>query len=120
MNFDELQQKIKDFNKERDWDKYHNSKDLILALMSEVGELAEIYKWLNQSELEEIQTNPQKKTLIEEELADIFNYIIVLSYNLDIDLLKVTQDKLEKNKLKYPTDKIKGIHSNFIQGIKGN
>jgi dCTP diphosphatase len=110
--FEEITLKIKEFNKVRDWDKYHNTKDLILALMTEVGELAEIYKWLNNEEVDFVQKDLEKKKRIEEELADIMNYIIVISYKLDINLLKSLEDKLEKNKLKYPVDKIKGNHSN--------
>lgn len=110
--FEEIILKIKEFNKERDWDKFHNTKDLILALVTEVGELAEIYKWLNDDEVNFVQNDFEKKTRIKEELADIMNYIMVISYKLDIDLLKSLEEKLEKNKLKYPVEKINGVHNN--------
>lgn len=118
-DFDKIKEKIKQFNLERDWDKFHNPKDLLIALVSEVGELAECYRWLNPNELESVHTSPEKKKKIEEEIADIMMYLITLSYKTNIDIFKVIEDKLEKNKLRYPIDKVKGIHSNPIEGFKG-
>ncbi len=79
MEFNELKEKIKMFNLERDWDKFHNPKDLLIALVSEVGELAECYRWLNDTELSKIHTDPIKKKKIEEEIADITMYLIMLA-----------------------------------------
>src|SRR3989344_8240888 len=104
-DFDKIKEKIKQFNFERDWDKFHNPKDLLIALVSEVGELAECYRWLNQNELESVHANPEKKKKIEEEIADIMMYLIILSYKTNIDIFKAIEDKLEKNKLRYPVDK---------------
>ena len=60
-NLEKLKEKIRQFNLERDWDKFHNPKDLLVALVSEVGELAECYRWLNNAELSKIHTDPIKK-----------------------------------------------------------
>ena len=114
-----LKEKIKAFNLERDWDQYHNPKDLLVALVSEVGELAECYRWLSPEELSRIHTHPEKKKNIEEEIADIIIYLLILSYKTDIDIIKAIENKLEKNKRKYPIEKTKGIHSNPIEGFKG-
>lgn len=117
-DLDSIKQKIKDFNLERDWDKYHNPKDLLIALVSEVGELAECYRWLNADELSRIHADPAKKKQIEEEIADIMMYLITLSYKTNIDIFKAVEQKLEKNKQRYPVEKIKGVHTNPIEGIK--
>jgi len=114
-----LKEKIREFNLERDWDKFHNPKDLVIALMSEVGELAECYRWLNDDELLRIHSDPVKKKKVEEEIADIMMYLIILAYKNDIDIFQAIEQKLEKNKRKYPVDKSKGIHSNPIEGYKG-
>ncbi|MBI4146236.1 nucleotide pyrophosphohydrolase [Candidatus Woesearchaeota archaeon] len=119
MDLHELQQQIKAFNQERDWDQYHNPKDLFVALVSEIGELADCYRWLNAEGIAKIHSDPEKRKKVEEELADIMIYLLILAYKTDIDLLRVAQEKLEKNKLKYPIDKSKGVHSNAIEGYKG-
>jgi dCTP diphosphatase len=112
--FEEVIKKIKKFNHDRDWDKYHNPKDLILALVSEVGELADHYRWASDDEILEIN----KKDEIAQELADIFSYLIILSYKIDVNLLDEVEKKLEKNNLRYPIDKMKGVHSNKHTGFK--
>jgi len=115
----ELIAQIKQFNHERDWDQYHNPKDLLVALVSEVGELAECYRWLNADELSQIHTDPDKKKKVEEEIADIIIYLLILSYKTDIDITTAIEQKLEKNRQRYPIEKVKGIHSNPLMGIKG-
>ena len=117
--FEELKEKIKQFNLDRDWDQYHNPKDLIIALFSEVGELAECYRWLNDKEVSQVHLDPDNRKKVEEEVADIFMYMLMFAYKTDIDLVKVIEEKLEKNSQKYPVDKVKGIHSNPLLGIKG-
>ena len=114
-----LIEEIKQFNKERDWDQFHNVKDLILALTSEVGELADCYRWLSEEEIEKVHSNPEKKKKIEEEIADILSFLLVISYKTNTNILDVLERKLEKNKLKYPVEKSKSIHSNKIEGFKG-
>ena len=118
-SLEELKAKVKQFNFERDWDQYHNPKDLVVALFSEVGELAECYRWLNNDEISSVHQDENKHKMVEEEVADILLYLITFSYKTGIDLIKVVEDKLEKNKLKYPIEKMKGIHSNPLTGFKG-
>ena len=118
-SLDEVREKVKNFMHERDWDQYHNPKDLVVALFSEVGELAECYRWLNPKEVSQVHLDSDKKKKVEEEVADILIYLLVFSYKTDIDLVKVIEQKMEKNANKYPLDKSKGIHSNPLMGFKG-
>lgn len=118
MDLNVVIEQVKQFNHERDWDQFHNPKDLILALMSEVGELAECYRWISKEELGRVMADPAKKKKIEEELADIAMYLIMLSYKTDIDLSTAIQNKLEKNKLRFPIEKVKGVHTNPLEGYK--
>jgi NTP pyrophosphatase (non-canonical NTP hydrolase) len=118
-DIDRLIEQIKKFNMERDWDQFHNPKDIILALVSEVGELAECYRWLSEQEIAQVHSDPEKKRRIEEEIADIMINLLMLSYKTNTDIVKATEEKIEKNKRKYPVEKAKGKHSNFIQGFKG-
>lgn len=118
MDIDVLIEQVKQFSCDRDWDQFHNPKDLILALMSEVGELAECYRWLSEEEIVRVMADPDKKRKITEELADIAMYLFILSYKTNTDLSKAIQEKLEKNGLRYPSEKMKGIHTNPIEGYK--
>jgi len=68
-SIDLLQEKLRSFSLERDWDKFHSPKNLIMALTGEVGELSEIFQWLSEKESKELDKN--KKSLVEDELADI-------------------------------------------------
>lgn len=118
-SLESLKEQIKQFNIDRDWDQFHNPKDILVALVSEVGELADCYRWLSDAEMSTIHTDPVKKKKVEEEIADIMMYIIILAYKTDINILSAVEAKLEKNKLKYPIEKSKGVHSNPIEGFKG-
>lgn len=115
----ELQEKVKQFNLERDWDQFHNPKDLLVALVSEVGELADCYRWLSDKEMDDIHSHPAKKQKVKEEIADIIMYLLTLSYKIDIDIAEAVQEKVEKNKNKYPVSRSKGVHSNALEGFKG-
>ncbi len=117
-DFYELVKEIKQFNNEREWDQFHNPKDLLIALISEVGELADLYRWLKPEEIEDVLKTPAKKVKVQEELADIFSFLIILAYKNDIDLLDALKDKLEKNKKRFTIEKSKGVHSNVLEGFK--
>lgn len=119
MSLEMLQKLIKEFHVERDWDKFHKPKDLILALVGEVGELAECYRWLSDEEITNIYNCPEKKLKIEEEIADVLVFLLTLADKSNIDVVEAVQKKMKKNALKYPVEKMKGIHSNPIEGFKG-
>ena len=88
------------FRDERDWDQFHNPKDLAIALNIEAGELMEAFLWKNPQEAE-----PEK---IKEELADIFNYAILLADKYDFNIEQIIMEKLQSNSEKYPVHKAKG------------
>ena len=96
--------RLRTFNIERNWDKDHNPKDLILAL-GEVGELAECYQWMNNSQIDLLNKDSYKKKKIEDEIADVIIYLMILAYKSDIDLLKVVEEKIEKNEKRFPVEK---------------
>lgn len=115
-----LRNKVKEFMIVRDWDKFHNVKDLFIALVSEIGELAELYRWLNLEDLNKLNSDLEKKKKIEEEIADIMIYLLIISYKSDINIIKSVEEKLEKNNKKYPVDIIKGKTTNPLFGVKVN
>lgn len=99
-DLEDLRQSIVKFTQERDWDQFHNGKDLALALSIEAAELNEAFLWKEAS-----QVNIEK---VKEELADIFNYAILIADKYDLDIKQIVLDKLRRNAEKYPVDKAYG------------
>lgn len=107
-NLKELKEYYKKFVKEREWDKYHNPKNLSMALTIEASELQEFFLWKTDVEIDEMLKDKDKFNKIKEEIADVFAYLLRLSDKLDIDIIESFYNKMEKNKKRYPIDKIKG------------
>ena len=99
------------FRDERDWEQFHNPKDLATGLSIEAAELLEIFLWKKPEEVTDTVSN--KRTQISEELADITWFLLLLSHEMDIDLLEAVHDKYEKNAAKYPVEKAKGSHAKY-------
>ena len=98
-----FQEKLRGFVNERDWEQFHHPKNLVLALVGEVGELVEHFTWLDQAEADKIMEGPVREA-VEDELADVFIYLLRLTDVLGVDLEEVFEMKLEKNKKKYPVE----------------
>lgn len=99
------------FRNDRDWGQFHSIKDLCLGLNIEVAELQEIFLWKDDKELTE--TINSKKESIGDELADIFIFLAYLSNDLKIDLNDAINRKIDKNGIKYPVDKSRGINKKY-------
>ena len=99
-DLEELRKAIVTFTRERDWDQFHNGKDLALALSIEAAELNEAFLWKDAKDV-----NVEK---VKEELADIFNYAILIADKYNLDIKQIVLDKLAKNAQKYPVDKAYG------------
>ena len=99
-DLEELRKAIMQFTQERDWDQFHNGKDLALALSIEASELNEAFLWKDAKDV-----NVEK---VKEELADIFNYAILLADKYDLDIKQIVLDKLRRNAEKYPVAKAYG------------
>lgn len=98
--FQKLQKQIKAFVKEREWEQFHNAKDLALALSIEAAELNECFLWKSHDEA--------KVDKVKDELADILIYAILFADKYGFDISEIIAEKLEKNAAKYPVDKAKG------------
>jgi len=98
---------IKHFSAERDWDQFHSVKNLAMALSVECSELVEIYQWMSEENSND-ETNESVTTRAQNEIADIFIYLLRIADKLDINLEKAIYSKLEQNALKYPLEKAKG------------
>jgi len=103
---DKLIERIRTFNKERDWEQFHSPKNLAMALIVEVSEIAEHFQWLKTEESENLSA--EKIAEIEEEIGDVMLFLLNLCDKLGINAVKAAEEKLEKNRKKYPVEKAKG------------
>lgn len=99
-NIEKLTDALVKFRDERDWEQFHNPKDLAIALNIEAGELLENYLWktANEADVEKVK----------EELADVMAYALLIAKHYNFNVEEIVLDKIAKNALKYPTDKAKG------------
>lgn len=91
---------IDEFSRERDWDQFHNPKDIALALSIEASELLEAFLWKNPEDA--------KIEKVKEELADVFNYALMMAGKYNLDVPQIIREKIAKNAEKYPVEKAKG------------
>ena len=104
-NINELTQKLITFRDDRNWEQFHNPKDLAIALSIEASELLEAFLWKSPEEAS------QEK--IKEELADVLAYALLLAHSCNLDVARIVEEKIEKNNLKYPVDKAKGSSKKY-------
>ncbi|MCA6441511.1 MAG: nucleotide pyrophosphohydrolase [Sediminibacterium sp.] len=102
---EEIIQALLKFRNERDWEQFHNPKDLALAISIESAELLELFLWKKADE-----ANPEK---VKEELADIFSFAFLLAEKYDLDVKDIVLEKIKKNGEKYPLDKSKGTAKKY-------
>ena len=98
MTIQEITRKILEFNRERGWDKYHNVRSLLLAIVSEVGELTHIFRWRMRTVR---RLSAQDRQKVEEEVADVLIFLLVFCHEMGIDPEKAILEKLQKNAERY-------------------
>jgi len=103
MGKDDSLKQIKQFIKDRDWEKFHDPKNLAISLNLETAEVLELFQWTNDNNI-----NPEKKESLNEELADVYYWLLLLADYYKIDLDNSLQDKLKKNAENYPINKSSG------------
>ncbi|KAI3469788.1 hypothetical protein Pfo_026451 [Paulownia fortunei] len=102
ISLKELAKKLEEFAKARDWEKYHSPRNLLLAMIGEVGELSEIFQWRGEVEKGLPNWEESDKEHLGEELSDVLLYLIRLSDICGIDLPHAATKKIAKNAIKYP------------------
>lgn len=108
ITIQEIKDLMESFVKERDWQQFHKSKNLSMALSVEASELVELFQWLENEEAEQMMKNNDFRSKAIDEIADILLYVIAFANRNDIDISEAIKQKIEKNKKKYPSDKFKG------------
>ncbi|KAK4573459.1 hypothetical protein RGQ29_031427 [Quercus rubra] len=105
VTLDLLKKKMVEFAKERDWEQFHSPRNLLLALVGEVGELSEIFQWKGEVPKGLPGWKEEEKVHLGEELSDVLLYLVQLSDICGIDLGKAALRKVELNAIKYPVSK---------------
>ncbi len=109
----ELAEKVQKFCEKRDWDQFHNPKDLAIGISTEANELLDIFRFKNEEDMKQLFDNVQKKEHIEEELADVFFFVLRFAQMNNIDLKQALEKKLQKNEKKYTVEKAKGNNKKY-------
>ncbi len=112
----EITDDLRKFADERDWGQFHTPKNLVLALVGEVGELAEIFQWLTPDEAERVTDDPKVVEHVRGELADVYGYLLRLADVLGIDLNTALQEKMRSNAERYPIDRSYGSAQKAAEG----
>lgn len=105
--------KIEKFCVDRDWDQYHDPKELAIGLSTEAGELLDIFRFKRESEMIEIMAKPETRERISQELADIFFFLLRFAQFHNFDLLESLDRKLLINEQKYPIEKARGSNLKY-------
>jgi NTP pyrophosphatase (non-canonical NTP hydrolase) len=108
-----LKNEVKRFCEERDWDQFHNPKDLAIGISTEANELLDIFRFKGEEDIKEIMSNPNKRQKIGEELADVLYFLLRFAQMNDFDLSDELDKKLKKNNMKYPVEKAKGSNKKY-------
>ena len=108
-----LRDRLRDFASARDWNQFHSPKNLAIALSVEAAELLEHFQWV--SDNDSLNMPQDKLGKIDEEIADVFLYLIRLADMLKIDLLKAADRKIEVNSQKYPVEKSRGSAKKYTE-----
>jgi len=111
----ELKQMVKQFSEERDWDQFHNAKDLVIGIVTEASELLEAFRFKSEQEVEDMFKDDTQVRNIRDELADIFYFALRLAQKYDIDVSKSLDDKIKDNAKRYPVDKAKGSNKKYTE-----
>ena len=106
-DFEEIATRLRQFSHERDWEQFHDAKNLAHGLAIEVAELNECFLWKHTEE-----ADPAK---VEEELADVLLYAVMLADKYGFDIKDICMKKIERNAQKYPVDKARGNAKKYNQ-----
>jgi NTP pyrophosphatase (non-canonical NTP hydrolase) len=102
---EQLKVKVKEFRDERNWKKFHDLKNLSIALAVESSELQELFLWKSKSQVRKLLSSEKGEHRVRDELADILIYLLYLSDESGIDLSEAVMEKIGINKRKYPVGK---------------
>ena len=105
---DDLVKAVVAFRDERDWEQFHNPKDLAISICLEAAELLEPFQWKRPDEIAAFLSDPENRGRVGEEMADVLILLVSMADVLRIDLMEAARSKLAANARKYPVERAKG------------
>jgi len=106
-----FQRRIKEFSDERDWNQFHNPKDLLLGIVEEVGEIRNLIKW--EQDIEKLKkTLLEKQDELEDEIGDIYWFLALLANSSNIDIDDAIEKVISRNEKRFPASSVKSMHTN--------
>jgi len=111
----ELKEKVRNFCEARDWDQFHNAKELALGIITEASELLQQFRFKSHDQANEMFQNKLKKQEFFEEISNILFFVLRLAQRYDIDLSVELENKIKKNGGRYPVHKAKGSNKKYTE-----
>jgi len=105
---EDLQARFREFSRERDWEQFHDPRSLILALVGEVGELAELFQWPGPQIGKASDITSELNRRASEEISDVLLYLVRLADVLEVDLIEAANNKLDAASIRFPRDDFHG------------
>jgi NTP pyrophosphatase (non-canonical NTP hydrolase) len=112
---EQLKKEVQQFSERRDWDQYHNAKELAIGLSTEAGELLDMFRFKTYSQVDELFQDPDRREMIEDEMADIFFFLLRLAQRYQLDLSGGFLRKMAKNEEKYPVEMVRGRNEKYSE-----
>ena len=112
-NIESLKTYIQQFCSDRDWDQFHSPKDLAIGVSTEANELLELFRFKSEAEIKEKMSDPAFRIKFEQELADVFFFVLRLAQKNKVDLTQAFFNKMKLNSEKYPVEKSKGSNKKY-------
>ncbi len=111
----QLADALERFAAERNWAQFHSPKNLVMALTGEVGELSEIFQWMDEERSKDAARHPDTAQAVQDGLADVLMYLVRRASVLGVDLDAAARQKLEQNNRKYPVEKARNSSKKYDQ-----
>ena len=109
---EQLKNTVKIFCQKRDWDQFHNPKELAIGISTEANELLQKFRFKSEEDMQ-IMLNSSKREEIEDELADVFYFVLRFAQMNDVDLSNALALKMQKSDKKYPVEIVKGKNKKY-------
>ncbi|KAG8433450.1 hypothetical protein GDO86_017650 [Hymenochirus boettgeri] len=103
------------FTAERDWNQFHQPRNLLLALVGEVGELAELFQWKGEVAEGLPGWTPSQRESLSQELSDVLIYLLELAEKCHVDLPQAVLTKMQLNAKKYPVGRVQGSAKKYTE-----
>lgn len=101
---------VAEFVAEREWERYHDPKNLAMAIAIEAAELMEHYQWVASADSHDVTASAETRTAVADELADVTCFVLALANRAGIDLAAEIRRKMQRNREKYPPEKFRGTY----------